>query len=309
MIRDRFDHDHTWSVTKFETFRNCPYLFFIKYILGIQEMEDLEPGIPPEKKGLIFHEVVERFYNEFGEEGSKRVTRDELSEAVKLIRSIALEVIETHPNKGPYWDALKDQFIGTQDEKGLLECFLEIEADYEGPFRVRRTEQRFGMGEGSSPPARISLPGNEDGPDSFKLRGSVDRLDTISTRDGDMDFIWDYKTGSRDVDKESVQVPLYLAAMRKLFPDNYPAGGGYYYVRKRGSISRAPVHGEDLWTGKVKDREALQSHITSLGNDIQDTVQRCLEMIDAIRSGELGPQAKCKDRYCKFLHLCRRGDA
>ena len=91
--------------------------------------------------------------------------------------------------------------------------------------------------------------------------------------------------------------------------DHYPAGGGYYYVRKRGSISRAPVHGDKIWTGEVKGRDALQSHITSIGEDIQDSVQRCLEMIDTIRSGDLSPQLKCRERYCKFLHICRRGDA
>jgi hypothetical protein len=309
MVKDRYDHDHTWSVTQFETFRNCPYQFFVRYILGIQELEDLEPGIPPEKKGLIFHEVVERFYNEFRRKHSEKVTRENLVTAIKLIRSIAFDVIEKHPNKGPYWDALKDLFIGNEKEKGLLECFLEVEANYDGPFGVEGTEIKFGMGGGSTPPVKISMPGDETSLDSFNLRGSIDRLDTIKTRGGDLDFIWDYKTGSRDVDKESVQVPLYLAAIRKLFPEHFPAGGGYYYVRKRGSITRAPVHGDDIWSGEVRDKEALQSHITSIGEDIQNSIQRCLEMIDTIRSGDLSPQPNCRDRYCKFLHICRRGDA
>ncbi len=308
MIRDRYDHDHTWSVTQFETFRKCPYLFFVRYILGIRELEDLEPGIPPEKKGLIFHEVVENFYNEFRRKHAERVTGENLPSAIKLIRSVAVDVIAQHPNKGPYWDALKDQMIGNGEEKGLLECFLEIEAEYGGPFVVEGTEIKFGLKDGIAPSVRISLPGDEEAADSFKLKGSIDRLDILRSRDGDLDFIWDYKTGSSDVDKESVQVPLYLAAIRKLFPEHYPAGGGYYYVRRRGSITRSPVDGDEIWNGEVKDKEGLQSHITAIGENIHDTIQRCLEMRDVIRSGDLSPQAKCKDRYCKFPHLCRRGD-
>jgi RecB family exonuclease len=307
-IRDRFDSDHVWSVTQFETFRVCPYLFFIRYILGIQEMEDLEPGIPPEKKGLIFHEVVDRFYDEFRRKHHERVDETNLPVATRSINSIALDVIDKHPNKGPYWDALKDLFMGYQKEKGLLQCFLEVEAGYKGPFLVDFTEKKFGMKEGGEPAVQISLIGEGSGMDTFRLRGSIDRTDVLRTREGDLDFIWDYKTGSRDVDKDSVQVPLYLAALRRLFPDHYPAGGGYYYVRKRGSITRQPKLGDAVWDGSVKDVDDLRSHIRDLDSSIQDSVQRCLEMIDTIRSGDLSPHEGCRDRYCKFLHLCRRGD-
>jgi len=295
-----------WSVTQFETFRKCPYQFLVRYLLRIEELEDLEPGIPPEKKGLIFHEVAERFYERFRKEHDRRGTAENIIEARRLIREVTGQVMDEYPNAGPYWDALKDQLLGIDGEEGLLDCFLDVEAEYTGHFLVDDTELRFGLPEGSHPAVDVSLPGETDSLDRFKLRGSIDRVDVLSTRDGDIDFIWDYKTGGSDVDPESVQVFLYLAALRKLRPAEYPGGGGYYYVRKRGSIQRAPVHGEDIWSGKVLDRDALQAHIGNLGEEVHSTIRRCLEFIDSIRAGDLSPQQGCRERYCKFDNICRR---
>ncbi|MBN1539717.1 MAG: PD-(D/E)XK nuclease family protein [Candidatus Thermoplasmatota archaeon] len=308
-IQDRYGRDHVWSVTQFETFRKCPYQFLVRYLFGLEELEDLEPGIPPEKRGLIFHEAAERFYERFRAEVAPRVTRENLDDAREVMRSITLEVMDRYPNRGPYWDALGDQLLGSDGEKGLMDCFLESEAGYTGQFLVHGTELRFGLREGTLSAVRISLPGEETGEEVFLLRGSIDRMDVLSTRHGEMDFIWDYKTGSSEVEKDSVQVPLYLAALRKLFPEHYPAGGGYYYVRRRGSIERVPVLGAGVWEGKVMDRDCLQAHIEDLEKELHSTVERCLEMIDSICAGDLSARSGCREKYCPFDNICRRRDA
>jgi len=307
-LADRYGQEHIWSVTQFETYRKCPYSFFVRYVLGIRELEDLEPGIPPEKKGLIFHSVADRFYREFPPVGGPRVDRSNLEAARGIIKDITGEILARYPNSGPYWDALLDQFVGGPEEKGLLDSFLEVEANYPGHFVVDRTELRFGMGEGSYPPVSVSLPGDEGGPDRFQLGGSIDRLDILRTPRGDLTFIWDYKTGSR-VDEESVQVPLYLSAVRGLFPGIYPGGGGYYYVRKRGAVERDPTLGASVWSGMTSGEEELQSVIKELDGRVHDTVQLCLEMVDKMRSGEFGADVKCRDKWCPFSNVCRRGDA
>jgi ATP-dependent helicase/DNAse subunit B len=307
-LADRYGPEHVWSVTQFETYRKCPYSYFVRYVLGIQELEDLEPGIPPEKKGLIFHEVADRFYREFPPSFGPRVDRSNLDRAIPLIRDITKQTLDSYPNSGPYWDALMDQFIGGPGEKGLLDNFLEVEADYSGPFIVDRTELKFGMGNGAPPPVHIYLPGDGSGTDRFLLRGSVDRLDILSAPRGDLSFIWDYKTGSR-VDDGSVQVPLYLSAMRKLYPERYPGGGGYYYVRKRGAVEREPTLGAEVWNGSSSDGTDIQSVISGIDEKIHDTVGNCLGMIDGIRAGEFGADLDCRDRWCPFVKVCRRGDA
>ncbi|MBN1390007.1 MAG: PD-(D/E)XK nuclease family protein [Candidatus Thermoplasmatota archaeon] len=309
MIKEKFGPNHVWSVTQFETFRKCPYQFLVRYIFGIEELDDLEPGIPPEKRGIIFHEAVERFYDRFRVKYDRRVTEKNIDEARKMMRSITMEVMDSYPNKGPYWDALREQLLGTEGEMGLMDCFLEVEAQYQGNFLVEGTEIKFGLPDGTHPAVTISLPGAGEGSDDLLLRGSIDRMDVLTTRDGELGFIWDYKTGAFKVDQGSVQVHLYLAALRKLFPERYPGGGGYYYVRRRGSIERVPVIGEDIWMGVVLDREGLQAHINELGTEVQSTIERCLGMIDSIRCGDLSAMSNCKEDWCPFGHLCRKGDA
>ncbi|MFO8051572.1 MAG: PD-(D/E)XK nuclease family protein [Thermoplasmatota archaeon] len=308
-IRSRFGPDHVWSVTQLETFRKCGYSFLARYVLGIVELEDLEPGIPPEKKGMIFHEVAERFYSERISVGSDRLTPDELPEAWEMMKRITGEVMSQYNYRGPFWDALRDQLLGSGRENGLLREFLEAEAAYQGPFRVSGTELSFGMGKGESPsPVSIFLHGDEQGPDSFLLRGAIDRVDVLRHHGGDLSFIWDYKTGSLGVDKDCLQVPLYLAAMRRIYPKEFPAGGGYYYVRRRGSITADPVLGRKVWEGLVSGKEELQQHIEKIQGTIASAVEESLGHIDTVRSGEMVPDPKCNIKDCPYEGMCRRGD-
>lgn len=308
-IRSRYGDDHVWSVSQLEAFRKCGFSFFSRYVLGLKELEDLDPGIPPEKKGLIFHEVVERFYRNWFSMGYHRMEPPYLDEAWALMMRITGDVMSSYNYKGPYWDALRDQLLGTSKEKGLLMEFLEIESVYDGPFRIHRTELSFGMGKGERPsPVSISLPGDEYGRDSFSLRGSIDRVDVLRSPGGSLSFIWDYKTGGKDVDKESLQVPLYLAAMRKVEIDVFPGGGGYYYVRKRGSIRPDPILGSKVWSGEITGTDPLQEHIDGINDTTRSAIEESLGYIDSIRSGEMVPDPKCSQRNCPYMGLCRRGD-
>jgi ATP-dependent helicase/DNAse subunit B len=306
-LRSVFGPDHIWSPSRFETFRECPYRFFSRYVLGLVEREDLEPGVPPERKGLIFHSIAERFYQGWMESGKKRIRKENLQEARQMMRSVCLEVLDEHPYSGPYWDALKDLLLGSEGETGLLEEFLKVESEYSGLFEVDGTEVRFGPLAGNDG-VILSLPGQEDGPDRFKLQGSIDRVDRVKNEKGDLFFIWDYKTGRADISEDSLQVPLYLAALRRLRPEALPGGGGYYYIRRKGSIRRDPLLGNSIWDLEEFDTGKSSSNLDELSGRISDDINTSLEIIDSIRCGDFSPEATCRSRSCPYNSICRRGE-
>ncbi len=306
-LKTRFGHDHVWSASRLEMYRQCPYSFFARYVLDLKEREDLEPGVPPERKGLIFHAIADEFYKEWTLRGRSKIKAAEIDQAWALMKEIAYGILASYPFTGPYWDALSDQLLGRDGEEGLLMEFLRVESGYNGRFGVDRTEMRFGpmAGDGSEP-VEISLPGDEEGIDRFLLQGSIDRVDRMRTPHGDVLYIWDYKTGKNDVSEESIQVPLYLAALRKLQPDTFPGGGGYYYIRRKGSVRRDPVLGSSIWNADTVQKDQVQGEVDIIGNRISADITASLEMIDSIRCGELSPDPKCWSRWCPYVNICRR---
>lgn len=297
-LRERFGPEHVWSASKLETYRECPYSFLARYVMGIREREDLEPGVPPEKKGLIFHSIADTFYSRWMDLGRYTVKAAELDQAWKVMKTVAEEELARYHYSGPYWDALRDQLLGVDDEEGLLLEFLKVEGQYTGAFRVDGTEVRFGPFLGKDP-VRISPIGDEDG---FLLQGSIDRVDRMRTDKGDLFYIWDYKTGSKDISNDSLQVPLYLAALRRSHPGVFPGGGGYYYIRRKGSIRRDPVLGKPIW----EKGDSSEKQVENVSNRIRDDVVSSLEMIDSIRCGLFAPDPACRSKFCHFVDLCRR---
>ncbi len=307
MLRSRFGHDHVWSPSRLETYRECPYGFFSRYVLGLKEREDLEPGVPPERKGLIFHSIAERFYRKWMSTGKTRLLRENLPRAREIMKEVSLEVLMEHPYHGPYWDALKDLLLGAEEEEGLMDEFLRVEASYPGLFEVHDTEMKFGP-LGGGEPVKLNLPGQDEGPDYFLMQGSIDRVDRLSTSAGDIFYIWDYKTGRSDIPEDSLQVPLYLSALRKLDPDVFPGGGGYYYIRRKGSVKRDPVLGRETWEMRefIKDRTIRD--VESLSGRMRDDITTSLEIIDSIRCGDFLPEQTCRSRHCPYVDICRKGE-
>lgn len=306
-LRMRFGPDHVWSPSRLETYRQCPYSFFAKYVLGIREREKLDPGVPPEKKGSIFHSIAEKFYDEMKKRGRSRVRASELDQAWVLISSIAEDELSGYNYSGPYWEALRDQLLGSDGEEGLLMEFLRIEVQYDGAFRVEGTEVRFGpLKDRDEEGVALSLSGTS-GLDSFLLQGSIDRLDSADLGRRRLNYIWDYKTGSRDIPDDSLQVPLYLAALSRIDPGIVPAGGGFYYIRRKGSIRRAPALGGAIWKGASPGD--LDRELSGIRESVQNSVTTSLEMIDMVRSGNFSPDTSCRSRWCPHAGICRRRES
>ena len=299
-IRDRFHHDYIWSPSKLEAYRDCPYRFFVENVLRISPVEELEPEVPPDKKGIILHSVLERFYNRMKEEGMFRVEGDSIQEAWETARRCALEVLSSYSFRGPYWDALKDSILGSGDERGILRDFIDFESSYNGPFNVRECELSFGIEEG------VRVGGDLTG-EGLNLRGFVDRLDSMSVEGREAFFIWDYKTGGLPSIRDSLQVPLYLAAVKRLHPESIPGGGGYYHIARRGGLNRKIALGKKVWEGGI-DLDKLRREVSRVRSKIDRKVDEALEIIEGIRSASFPRKEACYNRYCEYSGMCRKGE-
>lgn len=307
LLGNRYGQKHIWSASRLDTYRECPYRFFIDNVLSIRELRDLDPEVPADKRGSIFHTIVELFFRRWVRQGHERITPEDLEGANRMILTIADEVLSGYAARGPYWEAMRDHLVGSGSEPGVLQELLRKEASYKGPFTVERTEFGFGgvQDDKGGVEIRTGLQGGLE--EVLRLRGSIDRIDSAVIGDRRSLFLWDYKTGRNIPSKESLQIPLYLAAMRSLESTNDTVGGGYIHVNRRGVVERVPALGGGILDDDI-DQERVGRIIEGLDMVLKESVTAAMGYVDAIRGGRFELPARCKSSFCNYSDICRRDE-
>jgi exodeoxyribonuclease-5 len=191
-------------LTRAQIALSCPCRFLLQILLNIEELAEIEAGLPPTERGDRLHKVLARFAAEFQQILQEQDGWDQ-DRARKLLAATARLILkEDLPDL--HWQAEWDRWLGEGDTPGLLwEWLAQEKARYEEGWRWQGQEVRFRdlKGEGWE----------------FSLRGRLDRLDHHPGT-GDL-IIWDYKTGeiptaAKVFDKvEDFQLPGYLLAVKR----------------------------------------------------------------------------------------------
>lgn len=222
-----------FSASSLEELAQCPYRYFLNYVLGISPPEDLE--YHPDKwldamsRGTLLHRIFEDFYLEL-------LDRRELPsyhKHLELLESIVSRRIEEikeaipPPHRAVYRHEYREI---------LKSCrlFLSSEADNAPWSTPVYLELVFGLGKsrtgpgkmGVIPPVEIELPSGRN----LRIRGKIDRVDRLQ-EDGSY-AVLDYKTGSTYAfgpgDKfrggRQLQHALYGLALEKILTAEDGAG-------------------------------------------------------------------------------------
>jgi RecB family exonuclease len=188
-------------VTHLQTALACPCRFLLEVMLSIQELPDIEAGLPPLERGNFLHRVLARFVQRFGEVLAQRETWPAL-EARQILEESARELLGPLL-ADPHWEAELARWLG---QEGLLLAWLTLE------------EERFRQGWRWGG-AEVPFQGLTGADWPFALKGRIDRLDYhIDSREV---LVWDYKSGNLPTAVsiferlEECQLPSYLAAVKQ----------------------------------------------------------------------------------------------
>lgn len=180
------------SASRLETLIESPYRYFLRYVLEIEPVEELdyEPGrwLDPMERGRLLHQVYRRFMENLTERGERP---DETRHAGELETILEKLVARRRreippPSEGAFRRELRE--LGRS-----AAVFLRDEADRAREAEAAGFEVGFGFrGEegplGSPDPVPVEV-----GPaGTLRLRGYIDRVDRLP--DGSV-RVWDYKTG------------------------------------------------------------------------------------------------------------------
>lgn len=220
------------SAGRLETFAATPYLYFLKYVLGVEPLDepalDDEPWLNALRRGSILHDTFEAFLRQLDE--PPRPSHEALLTGT-LDARIEEEASRVAPPSEGVKEAARRQLLAD------AQVFLRSEVERGGTHTPLHHEVGFGYGayrrhEGDFGELSLSVDGR-----TLPLRGRIDRVDRRP--DGTL-AVWDYKTGRRSSfdegdplkDGAQLQWALYAYALEALTGETVTASGYYFPTTK-----------------------------------------------------------------------------
>lgn len=266
-IKDNID-EKVFSITELETYAACPFKYFVKYFLNIEEPAKIDFSFSPLEVGSLLHIVLYQFYTELQKiETLSSEQESEHKELISCLQSISknLKPVILTPDKKdfylsilinitenelkkirfehPYLDLEIENILGIPNVRpGVLSMWLNSELNKQNNnwfFIPSIFEMSFGL------PSNYDYKfGYVDFDGKFNLKGKIDRIEFAFINDKPYFIIADYKSNLNNISNHSeikkgisYQMPLYLVAAKKVFEkyqsDISPFGATYYSLKPR----------------------------------------------------------------------------
>jgi RecB family exonuclease/inactivated superfamily I helicase len=269
-----------YSVGSLETYLECPFKFFAKHVLSLEEERDDEEARRPRTQGIFLHRVFQAFFEEWGRAGHRTITLDKLPEARALFARVVNPLLEALPESEALLE--RNRLFGTAAAEGLAEIVFRVEAESDAEVIERLLEHRL---EGE-----FEMRGAE-GTRQVALTGIADRIDLLE--DGTVRVI-DYKSGRPPTTKRMLQLPVYSLCATKLLDGRH---GRSWAVGEGGYIAfRDPRRFVSL-----ADRNGLDQVLI-------EAQARLLTAVDEIGAGRFPvvPLEPFRCTFCSYANVCRK---
>jgi hypothetical protein len=290
------------SPTSLERWAKCPFSYYLGNVLGITAIEKPEAivSIAPIDKGILIHDILEKFFRSVLADGSMPLPGVSWDQAhlvlLKFITEDAFVDAEARGVTGKrlLWEMEKADIVSD------LEMFLEHDSRLRERFNITplAVEARFGLGANSWQEVRVDL---SDGR-TVRFRGVIDRLEIDDS--GKRFMVTDYKTGSaspfdglkKDVldGGKKLQLPVYSLAVKQQFGDDVRVSAAYWFITSRGKFAILPP--EPMEIDQVSDR------FRDVVSTITDGIGSGLFPANPGSRSYAGGFDNC--RYCDFDRLC-----
>lgn len=282
---EKYSDEKTFSPTMLEKYAKCPFAWYLEKHLKLK----LPPNPGNEESlalGNVVHKIMHRFFAEF----QKPISEENEYEARELILKIGSEEFSKIQLTSPYWRSMVDLYLKGVPAADIQSIFFEVldkEKKYFGSFSNQLLEE--------SVEPKLGVPIPDSVP--LKLKGYADRVDI--TDDNKVTVI-DYKTGRMKKEYRhdgiangySLQLPLYLAALKTENQDFTPKNGHYYQISPRKVSITKPF--------EVKNLPDISEQIDAI-------LKICDEYRKGMQNGVCTPNEKNPEvnKYCPFRYICR----
>ncbi len=235
------------SATRLSTFAACPYQYFARYILELEERKEFK--FEPLDLGIFYHRVLDALLKKLNS-----VKKDFAAVADEELLRLLREQIAKFVGE----DAFISNFLRRSAHNAfIIHCASEVLEDCvraikemvrAGKFRPKWSEVSFGevkdsvinLGE-----YNIKLPNGR----VIALNGKIDRLDVAEAGDEKTAIVFDYKRRAKSFSWSEfyhgldMQLPIYMLAVRNASSPQYKVGkvAGAFYMPVEVSPKRAEL--------------------------------------------------------------------
>ncbi len=235
----RYTSRPIFSAGRLNAFGQCPWQYFATYILNLAPQIEPERRLEPAARGTFCHDVLFRLMRSLAGKASSPVRLADVSQDkldAELDAAIDAEARFIESRRPPYpvlWQIQRDQM------RRNLRAYLQAAAAPAAlATRALRFELSFGVeldpdqphDDRSTPePVTVATSAGE-----IRLRGRLDRVDSVAFDNVEGLLIVDYKTGRLPSEKDvlegrNLQMPLYAAAAEALLGQKC-VGGAFHKI-------------------------------------------------------------------------------
>jgi ATP-dependent helicase/DNAse subunit B len=218
-----------FSASQLEGYQRCPAHYFYSNVLDEKRLlEDPEQSLP-QIWGVLVHQIFCLFYEGIYQKKDGQIIQEDPVKTRERLFGIARQVFESTAQDSFSWDIKKDLLFGDDQNKGLLDLFLDEEGHLLTMLKPVDFEKSF---------QGIVVDQGLDA--ELVLKGVLD----VVLGAGGLVAVMDYKTGKRLVTAgdvrafRSLQIPLYIFALKSLYPDKAVAGGLLYQVHHQNRLPK-----------------------------------------------------------------------
>lgn len=304
-LSEKFNDEY--SASSLEDYSNCPFVYFCKKFLNIEEAEDYEEFLSAKDKGSLYHSILYNFYAKMKESDNLPITPQNRGLAINELMSAVDNGLKKLKVSPFFINLEREKAIGLTSNnddvlkrKGVLTKLIDSDIENnttEIAAVPTYFEKKFGAGE-----IEFSLSYNDK---KILLDGKIDRIDIIKESFGDTYWITDYKTGSKaNLPKSkdfkngfALQLPIYALAAKEILHNEDNAdrlflfSGADYFALKD----------ESDGFGKKK----LKSEDIEFAISIMPEV--VYKIVNGISKGyfKVDPLDENKCKICAFNKVCR----
>ncbi|MFA6561379.1 MAG: PD-(D/E)XK nuclease family protein [Verrucomicrobiia bacterium] len=257
-VRRLFDPaKHRWAISRLEAYARCPFSFFLREVLGVEELEEPEDaeGISALDFGSLVHELLRGIVQRFQMGNLLPLDPSRSVENEVVLDDEAMKVLGEFAGRGVTGHSLVWRVTQEKIRADLLRWLRLEYAHASDGYSPVATEWAFGRA-ADTPPAQIKL----DEKTTLLVAGRIDRVDRGP---GDEVIVLDYKTGKPDkyrnhsfCSARALQIPVYILATEQLA--GKPCGGGlYFFATQRGEFAKRGWYREQLAAAEPRLREIL----------------------------------------------------
>ena len=213
------------SVSRLEQYRKCPFSYYLKYGLKLNEKSEFKVGAID--TGSFMHDIIDSFFSELDE---KQITvrQVEEKEIEQIVEKIIKEKMRLDQN---YVFSTSAKYINlVRRLKKVVTTSIKyiVQTIKQSDFDVFGHEVEFGKNSKYKP---ITL--HTDSGKTVEIVGKIDRVDIAKNPDGTYVRIIDYKSSVKNIDLNQVVAGLQLQLLTYLnetckVEDFLPAGVLYF---------------------------------------------------------------------------------